>query len=56
MLWLGFPLYLLVGVITMIAYRWDECDFVDGKELLLDIVAWPFIVYYWVRSRRSKGE
>lgn len=47
--WFLFPLYLLVGVVTTIAYRWNNVDTVDGKELLLDIVLWPFAVYYWIR-------
>lgn len=53
MLWLGFPIWILAGVVTMIAYRWNEVDCVDGKELLLDILLFPFIIYYWAKHKRS---
>ena len=47
--WFLFPLYLLVGVIAMLVYRWGKVELTDGQEILLDIVFWPFMLYFWLR-------
>lgn len=42
--------YLMVGLIAATVVRWDFPLPTDGRDLLLDVVLWPIVVWYALRK------
>lgn len=47
-----FPLYIFIGFVLMLIYRWGEEEVTSGSDILLDVVLWPLLLYYWLRYGR----